>query len=176
MQAELDLAKYKVFCNSQFTSNQHIYFQNCCNVVIMESESRIQLNSELHPVRRGQLITHASMKKLGEDLQRSVEGFLPRVSAPYQKVTCLLIAWAHAYQQDEGGVQKDFDDIRNLMQEHYHFKVDEYLIDRTESQQTIEWDMVVKCTQAAPKKNELLIVYYTGHSYYQEWSGHTIFW
>ena len=88
---------------------------------------------------------------------------------------CLLIAWAHAYQQNEGGVQQDFDEFRDLMLEHYHFEVDEYLIDRTKTQKTIEREMLFKCTQAGPRENELLIVYYTGHSYYQEWSKHTIY-
>jgi len=133
----------------------------------MESQTRAKENSELHPVRRGQPITHASIKKLGKDLQLSVDGFLPRVSAPYKKVTCLLIAWAHAYQQDEGGVRQDFDEFRDLMQEHYHFEVDEYLADRTKTQKTIEREIVIKCTQIGPRQDELLIIYYTGHSYFQ---------
>ena len=141
----------------------------------MESQTRTKVNSELHPVRRGQPITHASIKKLGEDLQLSLKGFLPKISTPYEKVTCLLIAWAHAYRQNEGGVQQDFDEFRNLMQNHYHFEVDEYLVDRTKTQRTMEMEMVIKCTQAASRQDELLIVYYAGHSYYQEWSGHTIF-
>ena len=141
----------------------------------MESQARVKENSELHPVRRGRPITHASIKKLGEDLQLSVERFLPRTSAPYKKVTCLLIAWAHAYQQNEGGVRQDFDDFRDLMLEHYHFKVDEYLIDRTETQQTIEREMMTKCTQFWSQQDELLIIYYAGHSYYQGRSRHTIF-
>ena len=116
------------------------------------------------------------MKKLGEDLRCSVEGFLPKISTPYKKVTCLLIAWAHAYRQNEGGVQQDFDEFRNLMQNHYHFEVDEYLVDRTKTQKSIEMEMLIKCTQAASQQDELLIVYYTGQSYYQEWSRHTIFW
>jgi hypothetical protein len=99
----------------------------------MQSQTRPKMNSEPHPVRRGRPITHASIKKLGEDLQLSVERFLPRISAPYKKVTCLLIAWAYAYQQDEGGVRQDFDEFRALMLEHYHFEVDEYLIDRTKT-------------------------------------------
>ena len=99
----------------------------------MESQTRVKENSELHPVRRGRPTTHASIKKLGEDLQLSVEGFLPRISAPYKKVACLLIAWAHAYQQNEGGVRQDLDEFRDLMLEHYHFEVDEYLVDRTEN-------------------------------------------
>jgi hypothetical protein len=141
----------------------------------MESRRRVEENSELHPVRRGRLITHASIKKLGEDLQLSVERFLPRISAPYKKVTCLLIAWAHAYQQNESGVRQDFDEFRGLMLEHYHFEVDEYLVDRTETQRTIEREMTYKCTQVGPQQDELLIIYYVGHSYYQEWSKHTIF-
>ena len=141
----------------------------------MESQARVKENSELHPVRRSQTITHATLKTLGEDLQLSVEGFLPRVSAAYKKVTCLLIAWAHAYQQDEGGVRQDFDEFRDLMLEHYHFEVDEYLIDRTKTQRTIEREMVDKCMRVGPQQDELLIVYYAGHSYYQEWSKHTIF-
>jgi hypothetical protein len=141
----------------------------------MDSQTRVKDNSELHPVRRGRHITHASMKKLGEDLQLSVEGFLPKISTPYKKVTCLLIAWAHAYQQDESGVQQDFDEFRGLMLEHYHFEVDEYLVDRTKTQRTIEREMTDKCTQVRPQQDELVIIYYTGHSYYQEWSKHTIF-
>ena len=141
----------------------------------MESQTRVKEDSELHPVRRGQPIIHASIKKLGEDLQLSVERFLPRTSAPYKKVTCLLIAWAHAYQQNEGGVRQDFDDSRDHMQKHYHFKVDEYLVDRTETQRTIETDMWTKCTQFLSQQDELVIVYYAGHSYYREWSRHTIF-
>ena len=152
----------------------NISFQNCYNA-IMGSQRPVEGNSELHPVRRGRCITHASIKKLGEDLQRSVKGFLPKVSAPYKKVTCLLIAWAHAYQQDEGGVGQDFDEFRDLMLEHYLFEVDEYLVDRTETQKTIGREMTEKCTQVRPQQDELLIVYYTGHSYYQEWSKHTIF-
>ena len=123
-------------------------------------------------------MAHASIKKLGEDLQLSVGGFLPKISTPYKKVTCLLIAWAHAYQRNEGGVRQDFDEFRDLMLEHYHFEVDEYLVDRTETQRTIEMEMVIKCTQAASRResrDELLIIYYAGHSYYQEWSRHTIF-
>jgi hypothetical protein len=141
----------------------------------MESQTRVNENSELHPVRRGRPITHASIKKLGEDLQLSVNGFLPKVSAPYKKVTCLLIAWAHAYQQDEGGVGRDFDEFRDLMLEHYHFEVDEYLVDRTKDQTTIEREMIRKCSLSGSQQNELLIVYYAGHSYYQERSRHTIF-
>ena len=141
----------------------------------MEPQTRVKENSELHPVRRGRSITHASLKKLGEDLQLSVEGFLPKTSAPYKKVTCLLIAWEHAYEQNEGGVQQDFDDFRDLMLEHYHFNVDEYLVDRTKTQRTIETDMWTKCTQILSQQDELVIVYYAGHSYYQEWSRHTIF-
>lgn len=142
----------------------------------MESQTRVKENSELHPVRRGWPITHASIKKLGEDLQLSVEGFLPKISTPYRKVTCLLIAWAHAYHQDDSGVRQDFDEFKGLMLGHYHFEVDEYLVDRTKTQKSIEMEMLIKCTQAASRQDELLIVYYTGHSYYQEWSGHTIFW
>ena len=135
---------------------------------MMGSQTREE-NSELHPVRRGQAITHASIKKLGEDLQLSVEGFLPKTSTPYKKVTCLLIAWAHAYRQNEGGVRQDFDEFRDLMLEHYHFEVDEYLIDRTETQRTIERETVHKCTQVESRQNELLIVYYVGHSYYRRY-------
>ena len=141
----------------------------------MESQTRVKENSELHPVRRGRSITHASLKKLGEDLQLSVEGFLPKISTPYKKVTCLLIAWAHAYQQNEGGVRQGFDEFRDLMLEHYHFEVDEYLVDRTKTQKTIEREIVFKCTQVGSQQDELLIIYYTGHSYFQEWSRHTIF-
>jgi hypothetical protein len=141
----------------------------------MESQTRVKENSELHPVQRGRPITHASIKKLGEDLQLSVEGFLPKFSTPYKKVTCLLIAWAHTYQQNEGGVRQDFDEFRDLMLEHYHFEVDEYLVDRTKTQRTIEMEIVVKCTQAASRQDELLIIYYAGHSYYRGWSRHTIF-
>jgi Caspase domain len=141
----------------------------------MESQTRARENSELHPVRRGQPITHVSIKKLGEDLQLSVEGFLPKISAPYKKVTCLLIAWAHAYQHNEGGVRQDFNEFKDLMLGHYHFEVDEHLVDRTETQRTIEMEMLIKCTQAASRQDELLIIYYAGHSYYQEWSRHTIF-
>jgi hypothetical protein len=143
----------------------------------MESQTRVKENSELHPIRRGWPITHASIKKLGEDLQLSVEGFLPKISTPYKKVRCLLIAWAHAYQQNEGGVRQDFNEFRDLMREHYHFEVEEYLVDRTETQRTIEVEMLLKCTQALSlsRRDELLIIYYTGHSYYQEWSRHTIF-
>jgi hypothetical protein len=111
----------------------------------MESQTHVKVNSELHPVRRGQPITHASIKKLGEDLQLSVERFLPTISAPYKRVKCLLIAWAHAYQQDEGGVRQDFDQFRDLMLEHYYFEVDEYLADRTKTQNTIEREMISKC-------------------------------
>jgi hypothetical protein len=89
----------------------------------MESQTPVKENSELHPLRRGRPITHASIKKLGEDLQLSVERFLPRISAPYKKVTCLLIAWAHTYQQDESGVRQDFDEFRGLMLEHQHVQV-----------------------------------------------------
>jgi hypothetical protein len=141
----------------------------------MESQTRAKENSELHPVRRGRSITHASLKKLGEDLQLSVEGFLPKTSAPYKKVTCLLIAWEHAYEQDEGGVAQDFDEFRGLMLEHYHFEVDEYLVDRTKPQRTIERETTDKCTQVRSEQDELVIIYYAGHSYYQEWSRHTIF-
>jgi hypothetical protein len=164
-------SKHSALHNSLPTN---ISFQNCYNA-IMESRRRVEENSELHPVRRGRLITHASIKKLGEDLQLSVERFLPRISAPYKKVTCLLIAWAHAYQQNESGVRQDFDEFRGLMLEHYHFEVDEYLVDRTETQRTIEREMTYKCTQVGPQQDELLIIYYVGHSYYQEWSKHTIF-
>jgi hypothetical protein len=140
----------------------------------MGSRRRVEENLDLHPVRRGQPITHASVTKLAEDLQLSVKRFLPTISAPYKKVTCLLIAWAHAYQQDEGGVRQDFDEFRGLMLEHYHFKVDEYLVDRTKTQQTIERELMEKCFQVRSQQDELLIIYYTGHSYYQEWSKHTI--
>ena len=163
--------KHSALHNSLTTN---IYFQNCCNI-IMESQTRVKENSELHPVRRGRSITHASLKKLGEDLQLSVEGFLPKISTPYKKVTCLLIAWAHAYQQNEGGVRQGFDEFRDLMLEHYHFEVDEYLVDRTKTQKTIEREIVFKCTQVGSQQDELLIIYYTGHSYFQEWSRHTIF-
>jgi hypothetical protein len=61
------------------------------------------------------------------------------------------------------------------MLEHYHFKVDKYLIDRTETQRTIEREMTDKCTQVRSQQDELLIIYYTGHLYYQKWSKHTIF-
>jgi hypothetical protein len=132
-------------------------------------------NSELHPVRRGRPITHASIKELGEDLQFSVTRFLPKFSTPYKKVTCLLMAWKHAYQQDEGGVRQDFDEFRDLMREHYHFEVDEYLIDRTKDQRIIEKETTYKFFQGEPQEDELLIIYYTGHSYYQESSKHTIF-
>ena len=141
----------------------------------MESRRPVEENSELHPVRRGRPITHASIKKLGEDLQLSLEGFLPRISAPYKKVTCLLIAWAHAYQQDGSSVRQDFDEFRGLMLGHYHFEVDEYLVDRTKTQTPIEREMVIKCTQARSRQNELLIIYYAGLSYFQEGSRHTIF-
>jgi len=141
----------------------------------MESQTRVKENSELHPVRRARSITQASLKKLGEDLQLSVEGFLPKTSAPYKKVTCLLIAWEHAYEQDEGGVAQDFDEFRGLMLEHYHFEVDEYLVDRIKPQRTIEREMMDKCTQVRSQQDELVIIYYAGHSYYQEWSRHTIF-
>jgi hypothetical protein len=107
----------------------------------MESRRRVEENSELQSVRKGRPITHASIKKLGEDLQLSMERFLPRISAPHKKVTCLLIAWAHAYKQDNNGVRQDFDEFRDLMLEHYHFKVDEYLIDRTKTQRTLEREM-----------------------------------
>jgi Caspase domain len=132
-------------------------------------------NSELHPARRAQPITHASIEKLGEDLQLSVKRFLPKFSAPYKKVICLLIAWEYAYQQDEGGVRQDFDEFRGLMQEHFRFEVDEYLIDRTKTQRTIEREVMDKCLQVRPQQDELLIIYYAGHSYYQERSRHTIF-
>jgi hypothetical protein len=128
----------------------------------MESQTRIKKNSELHPVRRGRPITHASMKKLSEDLQLSVEGFLLKISMPYKKVTCLLIAWAHAYQQDEGGVRRDFDEFRDLMLEHFHFEVEEYLVDRTKTQKMIKREMAFKSPQVAPQQDELLIIYYTG--------------
>jgi len=141
----------------------------------MDSQTRIKENSELHPLRRGQPTTHASIKQLSKDLQLAVKGFLPKISTPYKKVTCILIAWLHAYQQNEGGVQQDFDDFRDLVQNHYHFEVDEYLIDRTKTQRTIEMETLIKCTQAASRQDELLIVYYAGHSYYQESSRHTIF-
>lgn len=131
-------------------------------------------NSELHPVRRGRPITHASIRELGEDLQFSVTRFLPKFSTPYKKVTCLLMAWEHAYQQDEGGVRQDFDEFRDLMREHYHFEVDEYFIDRTETQRVIEREMTIKSTLVGPKRDELLIIYYTGHSHYHERLGHTI--
>jgi hypothetical protein len=141
----------------------------------MESQTRTKDNSELHPDRRDRPISHASIKKLSEDLQRSVEGFLPRISTPYKKVKCLLIAWTHAYQQNEGGVQEDFNEFRDLMLNHYHFEVDEFFADRTKTQRTIDREIVLKCTQILSRQDELLILYYVGHSYFQEWSKHTIF-
>jgi hypothetical protein len=140
----------------------------------MGSRKRTKLISKLHPDQGGQPITHASFEKLAEDLKLSVAGFLPKISAPYKKVTCLLIAWAHAYQQDEGGIRQDFDEFRDLMLEHYHFEVDEYLVDRTKTQKTIERETVMKCMQVGSRQDELLIVYYAGHSYFREWTKHTI--
>ena len=140
----------------------------------MQSRKRVKEDSELHPARRGQSITHASLKNLSEDLQLSVEGFLPRTSAPYKKVTCLLIAWTHAYQQDEGGIQEDFDEFRDLMQNHYHFEVNEYFIDRTKSQAKIDSETVIKCAQFVSQQDELRIIYYVGHSYFRESERHTI--
>src|SRR6267378_7647559 len=125
----------------------------------MEYPTRVRDDSELHPSRRGSLITPASIKELGEDLQQSLKGFLPRPSTPYKKVTCLLMAWRHAFEQNEGGIQEDFEDFAELMRQHYHFDVQEYFIDYNKSAKTIDRETMARCSEVQSEKDDLVIVY-----------------
>jgi hypothetical protein len=127
--------------------------------------------SYLHPDRRGQLTAHTSLKELGEELQHTLQGYLPRASTPYKRVVCLLLAWE--YQDDR--VQQDFNEFRDLMRDHYHFEVDEYLVNPTKLQRTIDRELVDKCVQVQSRQDELLIFYYVGHAYFRESTRHTIF-
>jgi hypothetical protein len=142
----------------------------------MDSPTRVRDDTELHPSRRGSVMTPASIKELGEDLQQSLKGFLPRTSTPYKKVTCLLITWKHAFKTNEGGVQDDLQEFAQLMREHFHFGVEEYLLDYTKSAKTIDREIMARCLDVQSDKDELVIIYYTGHAYYQEWTRHTMFW
>lgn len=40
----------------------------------------------------------------------------------------LLLAWEHTYQQYDGGVQQDLNEIQRLVHNRYRFEVDEYLL------------------------------------------------
>ena len=89
-------------------------------------------------------------------------------------VTCLLIAWRQAFETNEGGVQDDLQEFAQLMREHFRFDVEGYLLDYTKSAKTIDREIMARCLGVQSDKDELVIIYYTGHAYYQDtmfWSG-----
>ena len=125
--------------------------------------SRVRDDTELHPSRRGSVITPASIKELGKDLQQSLKGFLPRTSTPYKKVTCLLIAWRHAFETNEGGVQDDLQEFTQLMRQHFHFDVEEYFVDYTKSAKTIDREIMAWLGVQRSRMNLLLSIILAMH-------------